>query len=44
MRARRKEIIEEIKRIRGFYGQKNAKTSRSVLFTAVEKLFDKVEE
>jgi hypothetical protein len=44
MRARREEIIEEIKRMRGFYGQKNAGTPRSVPFTAVEKLFDKVEE
>jgi hypothetical protein len=44
MRARREEIIEKIKRMRGSYGQKNAKTLRSVLFTAVKKLFDKVEE
>jgi uncharacterized coiled-coil DUF342 family protein len=43
-RARREEIIEEIKRIRGSYGQKNAGTLRSILFTAVKKLFDKVEE
>jgi hypothetical protein len=44
MRDRREEIIEKIKRMRGFYGQKNAKTPRSVSFIAVEKLFDKVEE
>jgi hypothetical protein len=44
IRARRKKIIEKIKRIKGFYGQKNAGTLRSILFTAVKKLFDKVEE
>jgi uncharacterized coiled-coil DUF342 family protein len=44
IRARREEIIEEIKRMRGSYSQKNAGTLRSILFTAVEKLFDKVEE
>jgi hypothetical protein len=44
MRARREEIIEKIKRMKGSYGQKNAGTLRSVSFTAVEKLFDKVEE
>jgi uncharacterized Zn finger protein (UPF0148 family) len=44
IRARRKEIIEEIKRIRGSYGQKNAGTPRFIPFTAVEKLFDKIEE
>jgi hypothetical protein len=43
-RARKKEIIEEIKRIKGSYGQKNAGTLRSILFIAVEKLFDKIEE
>jgi hypothetical protein len=44
IRARREEIIEEIKRIRGSYGQKNAGTPRSILFIVVEKLFDKIEE
>jgi hypothetical protein len=44
IRARREEIIEEIKRIRGFYGQKNAGTLRSILSIVVEKLLDKVEE
>jgi hypothetical protein len=44
MRARREEIIEEIKRMRGSYGQKNAGTLRSVSFTVIKKLFDKVEE
>jgi hypothetical protein len=44
MRDRREEIIKKIKRIGGFYGQKNAGTLRSVLFTVVKKLFDKVEE
>jgi hypothetical protein len=44
IRARREEIIEKINRIRGSYGQKNARTLRSILFTVVEKLFDKVEE
>jgi uncharacterized coiled-coil DUF342 family protein len=44
IRARRKEIIEEIKRIRGSYGQKNAGTLKSILFTIIKKLFDKVEE
>ena len=44
MRARREEIIEEIKRMRGSYGQKNAGTPRSVPYAAIEKLFDKVEE
>jgi uncharacterized coiled-coil DUF342 family protein len=44
IRARKEEIIEEIKRIRGSYDQKNAGIPRSILFTAVEKLFDKVEE
>jgi uncharacterized coiled-coil DUF342 family protein len=44
IRARREEIIEEIKRMRDSYGQKNARTPRSILFTAVEKLFDKIEE
>jgi uncharacterized coiled-coil DUF342 family protein len=43
-RARRKEIIEEIKRIRGSYGQKNAEIPRSILFIVVKKLFDKIEE
>jgi hypothetical protein len=43
-RARKKEIIEEIKRIKGSYGQKNAGTLRSIPFIAVEKLFDKIEE
>jgi hypothetical protein len=44
MRARREEIIEEIKRMRGSYGQKNAETPRSVPYAAIEKLFDFVEE
>jgi hypothetical protein len=44
IRARREEIIEEIKRMRGSYSQKNAGTPRSIPYTAVEKLFDKVEE
>jgi hypothetical protein len=44
IRARKEEIIEEIKRIRGSYGQKNAGTPRSILFTAIKKLFDKIEE
>ena len=44
IRARREEIIEEIKRMRGSYSQKNAGTPRSVPYTAVEKLFDKIEE
>jgi hypothetical protein len=44
VRAHREEIIEEIKRMRGSYGQMNAGTPRSVPFTAVEKLLDKVEE
>ena len=44
IRARREEIIEEIKRIRGSYSQKNAGTPRSVLYAVIEKLFDKVEE
>jgi hypothetical protein len=44
MRVRRKEIIKEIKRIKGSYGQKNAETLRSILFTVVKKLFDKIEE
>jgi uncharacterized coiled-coil DUF342 family protein len=44
IRARREEIIEEIKRIRGSYGQKNAGILKSILFTVVEKLFDKIEE
>jgi hypothetical protein len=43
-RARREEIIEEIKRIRGSYGQKNAGTPRSILFIVIKKLFDKIEE
>ena len=44
IRARREEIIEESKRMRGSYSQKNAGTPRSVPYTAVEKLFDKIEE
>jgi hypothetical protein len=44
IRARREEIIEEIKRMRGSYGQKNAGILRSILFIAVKKLFDKIEE
>jgi hypothetical protein len=43
-RARRKEIIEEIKRMRGSYGQKNAGILRFILFIAVENLFNKIKE
>jgi uncharacterized coiled-coil DUF342 family protein len=44
MRARREEIIEEIKRVRGSYSQKNVGTPRSILFMIIEKLFDKIKE
>jgi capsule polysaccharide export protein KpsE/RkpR len=44
MRARREEIIKEIKRMRGSYGQKNAGTPKSILFTIIKKLFDKIKE
>jgi hypothetical protein len=37
-------MIEEIKRMRGSYSQKNTGTPRSVPYAAVEKLFDFVEE
>jgi hypothetical protein len=30
--------------MRGFYGQKNVGTLRSILFIVVEKLFDKIEK
>ena len=30
--------------MRGFYGQKNAGTLKSILFIVIKKLFDKVEE
>jgi hypothetical protein len=43
MRARKKEIIKEIKRVRGSYGQKNAGTPKSVLFIIIKKLFNKVQ-
>jgi capsule polysaccharide export protein KpsE/RkpR len=44
MRARKEEIIKEIKRVRGSYGQKNAGTPKSILFTIIKKLFNKVKE
>src|SRR2546423_1606245 len=44
IRARREEITEEIKRMRGFYSQKNAETPRFISYAAVKNLFDKIKK